>query len=52
MVSNLRYYTLGALTGLTITGWLLDKIPPDVTMAVFAAFGAVLTADIIKHRND
>jgi len=52
MADNLRYYALGSLTGLTIVGWILDKIPPEVTTAVFAAVGVVITADYIKHRND
>jgi len=49
---NLRYYALGSLTGLTIVGWLLDKLTPDITMAVFGAVGAIVAIDMIKHKND
>jgi len=49
---NLRYYGLGSLMALTIVGWLLDKIPPEVTQAVFIAVGALITADYAKHRHD
>jgi len=49
---KLRYYGLGSLTLLTITGWLLDKIPLEVTLGAFAAVTLVVTADIYKHKND
>ena len=49
---NLRYYGLGALTGLTALGWILDKITPEITTAVFVALGAIITADYAKHKND
>ena len=49
---NLRLYGLGALTLLTITGWVLDKIPIEVTLGAFAAVTLVVTADIYKHRSD
>ena len=49
---NLRYYGLGALTGLTALGWILDKVSPEVTTAVFVALGAIITADYTKHKND
>jgi len=49
---NLRYYGLGALTGLTALGWLLDKIPPEITTAVFAALGVIISADYLKHRTE
>ncbi len=52
MADNLRYYALASLSGLTVVGWILDKIPEEVTPAVFAAVGLVITADYIKHRND
>jgi len=52
MADNLRYYGLASLTGLTVVGWFLDKIPPEVTTAVFAAVGVLITADYIKHRTD
>jgi len=49
---KLRYYATGGLVGLTIVGWILDKIPPEVTLAVFAALGLLVTADVYKHRSD
>ena len=49
---NLRYYGLGALVGLTALGWLLDKITPEITTAVFAALGVIITADYLKHRTE
>ena len=49
---NLRYYGLGALTGLTALGWTLDKVSPEVTTAVFVALGAIITADYAKHKSD
>ena len=52
MAHNLRYFGLAGLVGLTALGWLLDKITPDITMAVFAALGVVITADYVKHKND
>ena len=48
---NLRYFGLAALTGLTVVGWFLDKLTPEVTTAVFAGIGALVVADIVKHRN-
>jgi len=52
MTDNLRYFGLAGLIGITIVGWLLDKITPEITSAVFLAVGALITADIVKHRND
>jgi len=49
---KLRYYGLGSITGLTALGWFLDKLTPEITTAIFAALGALVTADIIKHRNE
>jgi len=49
---NLRYYALGSLTGLTALGWFLDKLPEEVTTAVFAALGIIITADWLKHKAD
>jgi len=48
---NLRYYGLGSLTGLTIIGWLLDKINDDITAAAFAGIGALIVADVYKNRK-
>ncbi len=52
MAHNLRYYGLGALTGLTALGWFLDKITPEITTAVFVALGVIITADYVKHKTD
>ena len=49
---NLRYYGLGSLTALTIVGWILEKVPPEITVAVFGAVSLIVTADVYKHRND
>ena len=49
---NLRYYGLGAMTGLTALGWVLDRISPEIKAAVFVAIGAIITADYAKHKND
>ena len=49
---NLRYYGLGALTGLTALGWYLGKVTPEITTAVFAAIGVLIGADYLKHKND
>ena len=49
---NLRYYGLASLTGLTVVGWILDKVPPEVTTAVFAGIGLLVTVDVIKNRNN
>jgi len=48
---NLRYFGLAALTGLTIVGWILEKLTPEITTAVFAGIGALVVADVIKARN-
>lgn len=49
---NLRYYALGSLTGLTVVGWILNKVPEEVTIAIFAALGLVITADWLKHKDE
>ena len=51
MAENLRYYALGALTGLTALGWVLDKLTPEVITAVFAVIGGIVAADMIKHKS-
>lgn len=48
---NLRYFGLGAIVGLTALGWVLDKITPEITTAVFVALGVIITADVIKHKD-
>jgi len=54
MADNLRYYALGAYTGLLAVFVVLDKIVLDSTTAVaaLAPIAAVITVDIIKHRKD
>jgi len=49
---NLRYYGLASISGLTAIGWVLNKLTPEITSAIFVALGALITADVIKHRND
>ena len=49
---KLRYYALGALTGLTVVGWFMEKLTPEITLGVFVALGAIITADVVKHKND
>jgi len=48
---NLRYFGLASLTGLTVVGWILDKLPEEITSAVFIAVATVITIDIYKNRN-
>ena len=50
---KLRYYALGAYTGLLALFVLFDKIVLDTTTAVaaLAPIAAVITVDIVKHRN-
>lgn len=54
MDGNLRYYALGAYTGLLALFVLFDKIELDAMTAVaaLAPIAVVITADIIKHRSD
>ena len=51
---NLRYYALGAYTGLLALFVVLDKIELDTTtaVAILAPIAVVLGADIVKHRTD
>jgi len=50
---NLRYYALGAYTGLLALFVVLDKIELDATTAtaVLAPIAVILGADMLKHRN-
>jgi len=52
-MENLRYYALGAYTGLIALFVVLDKIELDATTAaaILAPIAVVLGADILKHRN-
>jgi hypothetical protein len=51
---NLRYYGLGAYTGLVALFVALDKIAFDqnTAIALLAPIAAVIGADYLKHRND
>ena len=53
MAENLRYYALGAYTGLLALFVALDKVPLDqnTLIAVLAPIAVVLGADMIKHKN-
>ena len=48
---KLRYAALAAGTGLVITGWIMDKLPPEVGPAVIAAIIGIATIDMYKHRK-
>ena len=51
---NLRYYGLGAYTGLVALFVVLDKIAFDqnTAIALLAPIAAVIGADYLKHRLD
>jgi len=51
---KLRYYALGAYTGLIALFVLFDKIELDTTTAVAALtpIAVLIGADVIKHRSD
>lgn len=51
---KLRYYALGAYTGLLALFVSLDKIPlnENTAIALLAPIAVVLGADMIKHRSE
>jgi len=51
---NLRYYALGAYTGLLALFVVLDKIPlnENSAVALLAPIAIVLGVDIFKHRDE
>jgi len=51
---NLRYYALGAYTGLVALWTATQQIVLDesVAVALLAPIAVVVGADILKHRND
>ena len=54
-VGTLRYHALWAYTAIITPSILLDKIPIDsvnALIAVLAPVAFVITADVVKHRND
>lgn len=54
MNGNLRYYALGAYTGLLALFVVLDKIELDTTTAIaaLAPIAVLIGADVVKHRKD
>jgi hypothetical protein len=54
MAGNLRYYGLGAYTGLIALFTLLDKIVFDQTTAIalLAPIVVIISADYLKHKSD
>jgi len=55
MANNLRYYALGAYTGLVALFTALDKISfddPTTAIALLAPIAIVIGADYAKHKND
>jgi len=54
MAANLRYFALGAYTGLVALFVALDKIDLDVNtaIAVLAPIAILIGADVLKHRKD
>ena len=52
MTANLRYYALGAYTGLIALFVALDKIELDVNtaIAILAPIALVIGADMVKHK--
>lgn len=54
MAGNLRYYGLGAYTGLVALFVVLDKIAFDqnTAIALLAPVAAVIGADYLKHKNN
>jgi len=53
-MQNLRYYALGAYTGLIALWSATDKIQLDegVVVALLAPIGILIGADYLKHKND
>jgi|TARA_R110002051_G_scaffold240252_1_gene300812 hypothetical protein len=51
---NLRYWGLGAYTGLIALWTSLDKIALDdgVIIALLAPIAAIIGADYLKHKKD
>ena len=51
---NLRYYALGAYTGLIAIWSALDKIElnENTALALLAPIGILIGADYLKHRKD
>ena len=54
MVNNLRYFALGAYTGLIALWTAFDKIALDESLAIglLAPVAVVIGADYLKHKDD
>lgn len=54
MAGNLRYYALGAYTGLISLFVALDKVPmsEEVAIAFLAPIAILIGADYLKHKDD
>lgn len=54
MAGNLRYYALGAYTGLVALWTAMGQIPLDqnTAIALLAPVGILIGADYAKHKND
>lgn len=53
-LGNLRYYGLGAYTGLIALWTGTNQIPLDqnTAIALLAPIAVLIGADYVKHRND
>lgn len=54
-LGSLRYHAIWAYTIIVTPAILFDKIPlesVEAVAAVLSPFALVITADLIKHRND
>jgi hypothetical protein len=54
-MGNLRYYALGAYTGLVALFTITDKISfddPTTAIALLAPIALLVGADVIKHRSN
>ena len=51
---NLRYYALGAYTGLIALWTSMQQIPlnEQTAIALLAPIGILIGADYLKHKND
>jgi hypothetical protein len=54
MAGNLRYFGLGAYTGLIALWTAMGQIPLDLNTAIalLAPIAVVVGADVVKHKNN
>lgn len=54
MAGNLRYYALGAYTGLIALWTSMQQISlnEETAIALLAPIGILIGADYLKHKND